>query len=223
MVLFHLCYDLTALAGIDLAWFRPPLEDVWRATIAWTFLAVAGVMCSLSHDNLTRSLRYLGVALAIWLVTTLVAVDTPISFGIVFCIGASTLIDSLLERLHLEPAGWPMAALLAVLFVLCLGIPHGTLGAGSLTVRLPEAPYLSGWLDWLGFPSPTFASGDYYPLLPFSLMYGAGIAAGRALGRSGYPRWFLRARCRPLEFLGRHALAIYLIHQPLLLVACGLI
>lgn len=223
MVLFHLCYDLTALAGRDLPWFQPPFEDIWRASISWTFLAVAGVMCSFSHDNLTRSLRYLAVALAIWVVTSLVAVDTPISFGIIFCIGGATLIDALLEKLHWEPRGWVWAAVLFCLFVICLPIPRGAIGLPGCAVALPRGLYTCGYLDFLGFPSPRFASGDYYPLLPFALMYGAGIAMGRALKSRGYPRWFLKAHCAPLEFLGRHALIIYVVHQPLLLGLCGLL
>ncbi len=113
MVLFHLCYDLVFIEGVDVAWFAPPLQDVWRASISWTFLLVSGWMCSFSHDNLTRSLRYLAVALVIFAATSLAAVDDPISFGIIFCIGAATLADALLERAHLEPRGLVCAAVLS--------------------------------------------------------------------------------------------------------------
>ena len=77
MVLFHLCYDLTFIAGHNLEWFEPPLQDMWRCSISWVFLFIAGCMCTLSRNNLRRALEYGGVALAIWVVTTIVAVDTP--------------------------------------------------------------------------------------------------------------------------------------------------
>lgn len=217
MVLFHLCYDLVVLTGVTLPWFAPPFEDIWRASISWTFLLVSGWMCSFSKNNLTRSLRYLAVAAAIFVVTSLVAVDDPISFGIIFCIGGATFIDAMLEKLGLEPAGLLAALILFILFLVCLHVPQGSLGITGAAVRLPSPLYASPWFSWAGFPGPHFVSGDYYPLIPYALLYGAGIALGRTFLRSGYPTWFLEAHCRPLQWIGKHALAIYVVHQPVIL------
>lgn len=221
MVLFHLCYDLVFIEGVSVAWFAPPAQDVWRASISWTFLFVSGWMCSFSHNNLVRSLRYLAVALGIFAVTSVAAVDDPISFGIIFCIGAATLIDALLERVHGEPRGLACAAVLFVAFVLTLDVPVGEVGIGPWEISLPASWYAGPGLAWLGLPGPGFVSGDYYPLVPFALMYGAGVAVGRWFAARGYPRWFLAARCAPLEWVGRHALPIYVVHQPLLLLVLG--
>ena len=65
MVLFHLCYDLAFIGNVELPWFSSPLLDVWRASISWTFLFVAGCMCPLSRSNLRRALQYGAVALLI--------------------------------------------------------------------------------------------------------------------------------------------------------------
>ena len=48
MVGFHLCYDLRYLAGLSLPWFQGTFQDVWRASISWVFLFLAGVMSSYS-------------------------------------------------------------------------------------------------------------------------------------------------------------------------------
>lgn len=223
MVGFHACYDAVFLFGQQLPWFAPPFVGIWRASIAWTFLAVAGWMCSFSRNNLARAGRYLAVAAAIYVATSLAAVDDPINFGIIFCMGASTLVDALLEKGGIEPRGRVCAAVLVLCFLLCLSVPAGSLGGPFFSVPLPEALYRSPALAWLGFPGPGFVSGDYYPLLPFSLMYGAGIALGRWFKGAGYPPWVLRIRCRPLQWLGRHALAVYVIHQPLLLLVFWLL
>lgn len=217
MVLFHLCYDLVVLTSVSLLWFKPPFEDIWRSSISWTFLLVSGWMCSFSKNNLTRSLRYLAVAAAIFTVTSLAAIDDPINFGIIFCIGGATLVDALLERLDLEPSGPLAAILLFALFLACLHVPQGSLGLLGFTVELPASLYATPWFSWAGFPGPGFISGDYYPLIPYALIYGAGIALGRTFLRTGYPAWFLRAQCRPLQWIGRHALAIYVAHQPIIL------
>lgn len=218
MVAFHLCYDLRFIYGCDLSFFRPPLQDIWRASISWTFLFVAGCMCSFSRNGWKRGMRYLSAALAVWVVTTVVAVDTPINFGIIFCMGASTVLQELLCQMGCTPRGWPAALVLFVAFLLLRGVPRGTIGLGGMAVPLPRWLYASPWFSWLGFPGPGFASGDYYPLLPFSLMFLVGACAGRQWKAEGYPAWFYRVSCKPLQFVGRHALPIYLLHQPLIML-----
>ena len=223
MLLFHLCYDLRFIYELGLGWFAPPLQDVWRASISWTFLFVAGCMCPLSRSNLRRGLQYGAVALAIWVVTSLFRFDTPISFGIIYCMAACTLVAWALGRLGVLPRGYVAAAVLLVAFLALRGMPGGEVGLGSLRVELPDALYSTEWLSWLGLPGPGFSSGDYYPLLPYLLVYLAGAAAGSRWAREGYPVWARAARLRPLSFVDRHALVVYVLHQPVLLAVCALL
>lgn len=218
MVLFHWCYDLRYLSGIPLSFFQPPLQDVWRATISWTFLFIAGWMCSHSRSYTRRAARYLLVALLIYLSTSLARVDAPIRFGIIFCMGASTLVAGLALRAGLLDGSWWQTVALLVLFVMLLRLPEGTLGVGALALRLPRALYDTPYLSWLGFPGPRFVSGDYYPLLPFGLMYLVGANVSVMLARHTLPTWVFECGLGPLALIGRHPLLIYLLHQPLLLV-----
>lgn len=223
MVAFHYCYDLKFLAGMDMPWFAPPLQDIWRASISWLFLLIAGCMCSLSRNNFRRGLLYGGCALGVYVVTAVASLDVPISFGIIYCMAASTLLEALLQRLGMTPKGPVAATLFAIAFVVCLGIPHGYVGLPGAFVSLPSSWYAHDWLSWLGLPGPTFASGDYYPLLPYTLLYLTGASLGWWLKDRGYPPAFYEWGCRPLEFVGRHALPIYVLHQPLLLLLCGML
>ena len=222
MVAFHFCYDLKFITGIPLEWFAPPLQDIWRASISWTFLFVAGCMCALSRDNLKRGLVYSAFALAVFVVTTAAGVDTPISFGIIFCMAASTLLEWVLERIGCSPNGYVAAAALFAAFLLTLGVPRGHVGIGPLNVMLPQELYATDWFSWLGLPGPHFFSGDYYPLIPYTLMYLTGVAIGRTWHESGYPAWAYEVSFAPLSFVGRHALLIYALHQPILLVLASL-
>lgn len=100
MVGFHLCYDLRYLCHMPgLEWFGGTLEEIWRVITCWTFIIVAGCMCLLTRSNYKRACKYLVVAAAVWLVTYFAKVDTPISFGIIYCMGACTLIAALLETI----------------------------------------------------------------------------------------------------------------------------
>ncbi len=223
MVLFHLCYDLKYLSGMDLAWFASPLQDIWRCSISWTFLFIAGCMCPLSRNNLKRAAVYGAFALLIYAVTYVAAVDEAISFGIIFCMAACTLVAWILQKLDVLPKGRVAAIALFAIFLFLQPITKGYVGAGAFSISLPEALYSTEWLSWLGFPGPTFVSGDYYPLLPYLFMYLAGAAIGSHLAERGYPKWAREAHAGPLSFIGRHALAVYVIHQPVLLVITGLL
>lgn len=223
MVLFHLCHDLKFISEVPLPWFEPPLRDVWRCSISWTFLFVAGCMCPLSRSNLRRAAEYGLVALGVWAVTTIAAVDVPISFGIIYCMAACTLAAWLLDRAGALPRGRLAAAALLVAFVCLLGLPDGHVGVAGLRVELPGGLYDSGALSWLGLPGGGFASGDYYPLLPYLMLYLAGAAMGTVWARAGYPAWAREARLEPLGLVGRHALVVYVLHQPVLLAVSALV
>lgn len=223
MVAFHYCYDLVFLCGVSLPWFAPPFRDIWRSSISWTFLFIAGVMCAMSRNNLKRALRYGAVALAIFGVTSLVAIDDAISFGIIYCIAACTMCQWVLQYLGLRPNGPFCALVFFAAFILLLGLPHGYVGIGSLRITVPSAWYATGWLSWLGLPGPHFTSGDYYPLLPYLLLYLCGSAMGWWWSEKGFPKTMYELGCAPLEIVGKLALPVYVLHQPLLLMLCGLL
>ena len=218
MVLFHLCYDLRFIQGRDLSWFAPPLQDIWRCSISWAFVFIAGCMFAWSHDNLKRSMRYLAAALLIWVVTTIASVDVPINFGVIYCMGACTLCTWILSRLSFTPQGPYPAAILFVCFLLTQNLARGSLGIGSLVIQLPRALYSTPWLSWAGFPGPGFMSGDYYPLLPYLFLYLAGSSLGRMWKADGMPQWCYECKFPALEAVGRNALPIYFLHQPLILL-----
>ncbi len=222
MVLFHFCYDLTAIQGFELPWFKPPFEDFWRASISWVFLFIAGIMCSYSRNNFRRSLNYGVVALLIWVVTMLANIDVPISFGIIYCMFASTLLYAILDLWGIAPRGFVAAVALFICFVMCLQISSGIIGFAGMRLKLPQCLYETKLLSWLGFPGPGFSSGDYYPPLPYSLLFLAGAGIGPDLKAALSGTSITRFGCPALEFIGRHALEIYIIHQPTLLLLSGL-
>ena len=82
---------------------------------------------------------------------------------------------------------------------------------------LPERLYSTDLLAVVGFPSPSFWSTDYFPLLPWFFLYCAGYFLWGLVDQSDRAKQLLKPGLRPLSFLGRHSLLIYLIHQPALM------
>ena len=157
------------------------------------------------QDIWRASISWVFLFIAVWLATTLVSVDDSVNFGIIYCMAACTgivaLTDPVLKKIS---ARWGMSLCL-VLF--------------ALTWSIPKTIYPVPYLAWLGFPSPGFVSGDYYPIIPFIFMYLAGyFAAHIAQGiDKTIPSWAYANPVPALASLGRHALPFYLLHQPIIL------
>lgn len=228
MVLFHFCYDLAYINGLSMPWFvGTTLQNIWRASISWVFLVLAGIMCAYSRNNVKRGAKYLAVAILIWLVTSYAMPSEAISFGIIYCMAASTLITAALmwlgNKLGLK-ATKPLLVLAGftcfVLFLLSLQVPWGSFGLGAFggpTLPVPNVLY-NGRLSWLGFMSSDFYSADYYPIIPYTLLFLSGASLGQIIKLHGAPAWLKDLRCAPIEFVGRHALEVYILHQPVLLL-----
>lgn len=213
MCAFHVTYDLAYIFEIPIPWFTQGVfQDIWRSSISWTFLFLAGWTSGFSKSNFKRSVKYGLCSVAIFIIASFAKVDTPISFGILFCMAVSTLIASLLDGYALSGKPCSVLAIVgALLFLTLQGIP------GQI--------YEFRGLEWLGFPSEGFYSGDYYPLLPYSLLFISAYFAQRAHNtfRYGYPKWSYEDYCPLITWIGQHSLQIYLIHQPLALLVLILV
>jgi uncharacterized membrane protein len=144
-------------------------------------------------------------------VTWIALGDDYVRFGILHCIAVAMLVGPLLL-----PLG-PVNLILA----------WGVLLGGMALLRGPESD-IPGLLVF-GVPPEGGAGVDWYPLLPWLAPVLVGLVVGQALYPGGVrgpwgarlptPRW-----ARPVGVPGRHALPIYLVHQPILipLVIAGL-
>ncbi|MCK9565241.1 MAG: DUF1624 domain-containing protein [Methanothrix sp.] len=224
MVLYHLVFDLNyfAVYHIDVS------SGFWLAVAraaASLFLLLVGLSLTLSHSRaqllgqedrfffrlLKRSAWILGLALGVTIVTYLIIGKGFIVFGVLHLIGLSLLLAYPFLRLQ-------RANFIFGLLVILLGVY-----LQNTSVGFP-------WLLWLGLAPPYFYSVDYFPFFPW---FGV-ILVGMGLGSQiypGYRRWtslpdlsgspFVRS----LAFLGRNSLAVYLVHQPVMIAImylCGL-
>ena len=96
----------------------------------------------------------------------------------------------------------------------------GWLGLGPFRLMLPTWLYSTRLLTPLGFPYPGFRSSDYFPMLPWFFLYLCGYFLGGVF--ADHPRWQrpLTRSLPVLDAIGRKALPIYLLHQPLCMLVC---
>jgi uncharacterized membrane protein len=216
MVLYHLVFDLNYFAVYDIDVSSSFWLAVARAA-ASLFLLLVGLSLTLSHSRaqllgqedrfrlrlLKRSAWILGLALGVTVVTYIFIGKGFIVFGVLHLIGLSLLLAYPFLRMH------KANIIFGLLFIL-------------LGIYLPNISVGFPWLLWLGLTPPDFYSVDYFPVFPW---FGV-ILVGMGLGSQLYPGYRRKMNLpdlsrspfvRALAFLGRNSLAIYLVHQPVII------
>lgn len=213
MAIYHFTWDLGYFGYIDAETATTGGWRIFARLIAGSFLFLVGFSLVLGHANGFRPKPYfirLGkialAAAAISVATWFAFPDTFIFFGILHAIVASSLIGLLFVRLPVVVT--LLAAAAAV--------------AAPLYLRAPLFDHPALW--WVGLSVDIPRSNDYVPLLPWIAPVLLGIALARLFVASALParlagfgdttkRWWKTL----LEQAGRHSLAIYLVHQPVLI------
>lgn len=223
MVLYHGSWNLVNLFGVSLPFMHGMWRTVWQQSICWTFILLAGLCFSLSRRHARHIITLYAMSTIITLVTCFLFPDDPIWFGILFLLGSCALLLVVLQKpLSHCP---PIAGLLIsfVLFVVLYHVPDGNVALFSVPLAtVPQALFDSIVLTPLGFPPADFYSADYFPLIPWFFLYLCGFfLSAYCKQREELPAFF-SVNLRPLAFLGRHSLLIYMLHQPVLLIVQSL-
>lgn len=218
MVAYHGMYDLVDIFGLPSAWYTGLPGYIWQQSICWTFILLSGMCWQLSRRHVKRGLLLVGCGAAITLITWLVMPSQRILYGVLNLLGLSALLLIPLDKVFRKIPAWAGLVGALLLFALTKNVARGSLGfEGLVLCQLPRWLYATDLLAVVGFPSPSFWSTDYFPLLPWFFLFCAGYFLWSLLDKSPRAKELLRPGLRPLSFLGRHSLVIYLIHQPALM------
>lgn len=218
MVAYHGMYDLVDIFGLPSAWYTGLPGYIWQQSICWTFILLSGMCWQLSRRHVKRGLLLVGCGAAITLITWLVMPSQRILYGVLNLLGLSALLLIPLDKVFRKIPAWAGLLGALLLFALTKNVARGSLGfEGLVLCRLPRWLYATDLLAVVGFPSPSFWSTDYFPLLPWFFLFCAGYFLWSLLDKSPRAKALLRPGLRPLSFLGRHSLVIYLAHQPALM------
>lgn len=205
MVLYHAAYDLHTWYGVDIAVLHGGWKILARST-AILFLLLSGASLMIARPTLRLRLRRAGMvglgAAAVSIATYVAYPPTYVRFGILHLIAVCMVLLLPLRRLHL----WNIP----------LGIAIVILGWSVYLQTVPTVLLIP-----LGMVPAGFQTVDYFPLLPWAGVVCIGMGL-KPLLTVPLPRFrHLREQCTcmltPLSWPGRHALLVYLLHQPILL------
>jgi uncharacterized membrane protein len=201
MAAYHLFFDLNYLGILSLD-VSSIFFVLFQRIIAVLFLGVVGISLAIGKktfpENAKRAAFLAAVAAGITIATAVYPGYGAIYFGIIHFIAIAVFFGYFFREFG-ELNLLFSFAILAIWFV------------GKNTVSG------SAFLIPFGFPPADFYTLDYFPLLPWFAVVLLGIWLGktRFWGKIGSGK---KEDAKKICWVGRHALAIYLMHQPVLLL-----
>ena len=218
MIAYHGMWNLVYLFGVKASWYSGTPKYLWQQFICWSFITLSGFCWSFSRNHLKRGALVFGGGAIVSLVTCVLMPENRILFGVLTCIGSCMILMIPLEKWAKKvPAGAGMAVCF-LLFALLRNCPKGSLGFEGLVItELPRWLYRNNLTAYLGFPQPGFFSTDYFSVLPWIFLFLTGFFLQRFLSeRNLNEKLFAKGNVPVLNWIGRHSLIVYLLHQPIL-------
>lgn len=217
MIIYHTLWDLVNVFGVEIDWFYSSWGQIFQMSIRWSFILISGFCWSLGRQNIKRGLMVLGGALIIMVTTALFTPESIITYGVLCLIGIGMIITNPFSRLFSKIPAWIGFLGCLLLFFVTYDVELGRLGAGDFVIlELPDFLYQNGFTALFGFPPSDFYSSDYVPLLPWLFSYFMGFFIFKFFEQRDWLKYLKRLKCRPLEWVGRRSLIIYLVHQPII-------
>ena len=220
MFLMHLAYDLRFEFGLKgfgfltANWFWAFVHPFFLVI----FVGVSGVCSSFSRNNLIRGLKLLAVAagltLVTWAITVYAKLNCLIIFNVLALLAVSILFYSLVQFIEKKTSVKPVTVNVLL---------------GFFGTYLTAVGSSIGWMDY-STTNPVFMPFgfaiknapnvvDSMSIFPWMGVFLIGCVIGRVCYQK--KESLLPASTKklhpvftPFEFIGRHSLIIYLVHQP---------
>lgn len=236
IILRYPTFKILSIWCSDVA-FSTYMHDYLVPFFAGVFLFICGVSTSFSKNNTRRSLLLLFmsflISLGSYLLSYLLQTDLFILFGILHIMGLSIFLYSLLElfaRKVLKKDVGPLVCFLIgiPIFITGLVMFHGITIDGQL-IRWPikivggfpqDMIQENPWNIFYSIIGVVANPTDWWPIFPYLGLIFIGIAVGKILypqKKTLFPKVNTKY-LKPMLFLGRHTIWVYILHQPIFII-----
>lgn len=219
MVTYHLMYSLEFIFAVELP-FSILTTPFWiwvQRLSACLFIWISGFSSRLSRHLLRNATRLAFISSIITAVTTLFLPSERILFGVLHFLSIMMFITYIYAKLlkynHSEviQAKWSYLKLTISLSLLLLFIACYRIGSwGWITNK-------NYFTSIIGFPSHNFYSADYFPLLPWGILFYSGYTMTCAIPLKVISRISLCHKNKVIASIGGHSLWVYILHQPVII------
>lgn len=93
MMLYHGCWDLVNLFGIQADWYYGLPGHLWQQSICWVFILLSGFCVQLGHQTLRRGAQVFGAGALVTAVTLLFMPEDRVVFGVLTLLGSAVRPD----------------------------------------------------------------------------------------------------------------------------------
>lgn len=230
MILHHFAFDLRFIFQYNVFGFIDGTCNWFWAFLhpffILIFVMISGICCQFSRNNFKRALKLGLIAIAFSVVTItadhFLMLGCAIYFNVLHLLTLATLLFAIFDAIEQKKTGSRdsrQGTMVLFLIVAAFFLLQHALPFYQFTL-----PYK--WSFILGLePDPKVimpVMGDEMPIIPWVGVFFVGVLIGRFVYQSketlfpNAPKAFLTAT-RPLEWIGKHSLLVYLIHQPIVL------
>jgi len=207
MVIHHLLYNLAEFLNMPWWLFTNPVFDVLHYIFSGLFILLSGVSSRFSRGNVERGSIVIVLAVLITYVTN--RMDMPIWFGILHMLGFSMIFFGLTQKFW-DKIPNKAAPVIFISLIIASALATANIPIASENIWFRDALNVLGWVQ------PGFVSFDYFPLLPWIFVFLLGTWAGIYIRDRKLPDWFYEVKPPVFPAIGRKALLIYILHQPVL-------
>ena len=220
MLFMHMSWDVRYEFGADVfsyltkGWFWSFIHPV----IVVLFVSVSGICCTLSRNNVKRGLKLLGATLALTIGTVLITyighVECLIIFNVLAVLTCGIFLYALISFIEkkggIDPNIVNVIMGLTGLFIVICGCNIHYMDYSTDSLLFLPVGFEINKAPWMA---------DYMPLFPWLGVFLIGCVIGRLCYKDKKTVFPVRGKVmkaisRPIEFIGRHSLIIYLVHQP---------
>ena len=168
---------------------------------------ISGISSRFSRGNTERGSIVIVFAMIITFVTY--HMNMQVIFGILHLLGILMIFYGLTNKLW-DRIPRNVAPFIYITLIIAAALARAHLSPTS------EIPAVRDILSALGWRQTGFRSADYQPVLPWIFVFLFGTWVGQYIRENKFPKWFYEAKCPVFPVIGRNALMIYVLHQPVL-------
>ena len=223
MVIHHALYNAWAFLDAPLWLYRNPVFNVLQIIFIGVFVAISGVSSRFSKGNVERGAIVLVIAFIITYITT--HMGMPITFGILHLLGFSMMFYGITRKLW-DNISRKIAPVIYIALIVASALARLLLSPSTesvvnalarLSISLSsDNLVIHDILSVLGWRQHGFVSFDYQPILPWIFVFLFGTWVGEYIRENKFPLWFYEMKVPFFPLVGRNALLIYVLHQPIL-------
>ena len=223
VMLYHLIYDLIFFGGMDLPFFFTNWWETLHQFVLIVLFGISGICAGFSKNVLRRGATLFLMGELLTIGTAIFMPNDVIVFGVLSCFGAIMLIYGVISPWLKKVPNIAAFVVFTLLTIVFFDFPRNEsifLFFRKIQLDLPDN---INYLYPIGITASGFRSADYFPLIPFGFIFLAGTAFSDCVKNGHLPELFYKAKLPVINFLGKHSLWVYIIHQPVFMLLTYLI